>query len=68
MTLVVLGVTNMKWKIKQWTGHVKLGTLLETPHRYDNFKTSKWVKLETLLKNPEIKINGNSLETARVQQ
>jgi hypothetical protein len=35
---------------------------------YDNFKTSKWVKLETLLKNPEIKINGNSLETARVQQ
>ena len=39
-----------------------------TPHMYDNFKTSKMGKLDTLLKTPESKLKENSLATARAQK
>ena len=37
-----------------------------TPNNFVNFKTSKWVKLGTLLITPERKSKENSLATARV--
>ena len=38
---------------------------MKSPHANNNFFKTKWVKLGSLLKNPETKLRKQSLVTAR---
>ena len=48
---------------KSYRAQIRAG--MKSPNTISNFFNPKWVKLGTLLKNPEIKLKTKSLVTAR---